>query len=364
MRIAIVIVLACSRVEADPTPSAPSAPTKPVHISAQCAIGTLTTLASRADNVTFLRGGGAAVLYQQEISLLSDSGAKKIATTWDRSPDFTPEEAIVELGDGSLLVAGGSSGGNSTFGVAATKRFDVTGRALVVGDLPEGRFGLNLLPLLDGGALVVGGRTLHYSTSALGKFAVVPARLDPRSLQWNATGPLARPRGGAGAVRLIDGRVLVFGGIDVSDATQSYADATPLADVDMFDPETDTFRATAPIPRLGGRVAAAVSHDGRVLVLSSKDTRTDVFDPATETWTDGPDLPLVGRAAAAAVDCTRMLVVVVVDDSLHAFELDLAARAFTPVGVVEGSFGAPRVVAVPGRGAFVTTSGTLFQFTR
>jgi hypothetical protein len=99
---------------------------------------------------------------------------------------------------------------------------------------------------------------------------------------FSPTGPMSTARGGAAAVALANGRVLVFGGSPSS--------------VDIFDPATNTFSSELVGPMSTPRVRAVMAPlpDGRVLVAGGIGTdcnpfcpflsSAEIFDPATNTF--------------------------------------------------------------------------------
>ena len=100
-------------------------------------------------------------------------------------------------------------------------------------------------------------------------------RYDPAKNTWVAR--KAAPhnhRHAAGGV--IDGKFYVAGGLD------GYALS---ANLDVYDPATDTWRTLAPLPIAGGAVGTVLG--GRLFVIVSSGTglRAYAYDPGTNTWT-------------------------------------------------------------------------------
>ncbi len=92
------------------------------------------------------------------------------------------------------------------------------------------------------------------------------------------------------ATLLADGRVMITGGT---------APGTPCTtSVEIYDPASDTWTESTPLPKVRQLHGAARLQDGRVLVAggwnckAGEDPKTaEVFDPATQTWTaTGPML--------------------------------------------------------------------------
>lgn len=194
--------------------------------------------------------------------------------------------------------------------------------------IPSPRFNGHLFALPDGGALLVGGdptdaRTVRYrpatKTWAWGSAlhasrrfeqpaAMADGRIllaggfgadaapttsaeiyDPSTDAFTVTGPLPRPRAGGIAERLADGRVLIAGGVDAS------GNGDPCAV--LYSPMTGSFSAGGCFAAAThGRFAPASARlrDGRVIVLGGQtyfagSTRlapdAEVYNPATNSWT-------------------------------------------------------------------------------
>jgi hypothetical protein len=97
---------------------------------------------------------------------------------------------------------------------------------------------------------------------------------------WILTGPMTTPRRDSAAVRLLDGRVLVTGGVG--------SDGSDLATAELYDPGTGTWTATGSMIHPPGVLnAATLLKDGRVLVedVAGDTGGAELYDPATGTWT-------------------------------------------------------------------------------
>ena len=109
---------------------------------------------------------------------------------------------------------------------------------------------------------------------------------DPAANTFTRTGALDSPRTAATATRLLDGRVLIAGGVFMQQS---------LSSAEIYDPVRGTFSRTGSlqIGRFGD--AAALLHDGRVLIVGG-DTAdgsgnafgvdaAELYDPATGRFT-------------------------------------------------------------------------------
>lgn len=101
---------------------------------------------------------------------------------------------------------------------------------------------------------------------------------------WVATGSMGTPREGHTAVRLLDGRVLVAGGVGLEGD-----DPVPLTSAELYDPVTGTWSTTGDMIHPQGAFQALLLPDGTVLVGDVPDAHADIvgaelYDPATGTW--------------------------------------------------------------------------------
>ncbi len=113
---------------------------------------------------------------------------------------------------------------------------------------------------------------------AVGLCAAQPTHAEP-------AGTLINPRVFHTATRLLDGRVLLVGGLVKRDGG-GYEDTDSC---EIYDPATNTWKATGSLNLARESHEAVLLADGRVLVaggLAGLLTKTvEIYDPATETWT-------------------------------------------------------------------------------
>jgi hypothetical protein len=147
-----------------------------------------------------------------------------------------------------------------------------------------------LVPLADGGALLVGGSACEGQE---GPGCVVPTpnvyRFDPLSGTWSSARPMREARARAIAVPLGDGRVLVaggFGGDCTAGAPPGSYSCAPLSSAETYDPTTGEWSAAAPLPHPDGGGAGVELSDGSALVLiPERDGSAAVrFEAATGLW--------------------------------------------------------------------------------
>ena len=193
-------------------------------------------------------------------------------------------------------------------------------------------FGHSATLLEDGRVLVVGGaRTTYDPETRANRPSFAGAHLfDPSTGTWETTGPMNADRAHHGAVRLLDGRVLVIGGDGYSGLDGLRGSA------ELFDPATSTWSEAAnhAVPRAG--FTATLLDDGRVLIAGGVDHydatlgSTELYDPAADRWRFAGELrePRLVHAATKLAD-GRVLVVGGMTDDFFMYSTG-SAEAFDP----------------------------------
>jgi len=211
------------------------------------------------------------------------------------TPKLQVDPAVVLLADGRVLIAGGfsdnlytpsnvtlifdpASGGFSNGPLMDEARQGATatllddGRVLVVGEeqsaelidplhpLSQSTFWVSRYPgtsilLSDGRVLVA---EWGQSNGAGCPTPTVSEVFDPRTETFNRVSPMRTPRTESAVIRVQDGRVLFFGGID----SKCLASGT----VEAFDPDSGTFQVIATgFPEITG-FSATLLDDGEILI--------------------------------------------------------------------------------------------------
>ncbi len=183
----------------------------------------------------------------------------------------------IALSDGSLLVAGGSSGPGGPTSSAELFRPE-SNVWTTTGAMLTARTNAAAILLASGKVLVAGGQTsgqiantLEIYDPAVGRFRL-------------AAGILSSPRARHALAVLSDGRVLIAGG----------ADSLHMLDtLDIFDPESETIRPAGFMTTPRSDFTATALADGRVLLVGGSDG-TSTLDSA-EIWD-----PVSGTSALVA----------------------------------------------------------------
>jgi N-acetylneuraminic acid mutarotase len=176
------------------------------------------------------------------------------------------DASAVTLADGRVLIVGGVDSNAEQNVLATAEIFDPqTGEWASAGELATLRAGYSLVALPDGGAIAAGGRGEQG-----GSILSMVERFDPGSSSWSPAASLPGPVSGATGVELADGRVLLAGGSDkepvLIDAEAGTFVTGLTADAKLYDPTTDTWTTTAPMPRPRGGASAVLLPDGTAVL--------------------------------------------------------------------------------------------------
>jgi hypothetical protein len=189
--------------------------------------------------------------------------------------------------------------------------------------LAERLRGLRERPLLAlGGTLAVVLVALAVGAGTIGRWPGVGAPTDapsaspslsapaPTGERWAATGPMLEGRTSHTATTLLDGRVLISGGLG--------ADGQSLSSAEIFDPVASTWNSAGAMRSPRAMHSATLLLDGRVLVaggspggLEATYTETaEIYDPATDSWSVTGSLAVerMDHLSAALLD-GRVLVI-------------------------------------------------------
>jgi len=184
-----------------------------------------------------------------------------------------------------------------------------------------------LIKLKGGRVLILGGSGLEAGTVA--EMEVY----DPATDSFSAAGTMPSQEGGYSATLLDDGRVLIAGG---NDPTKTRSDGPSFTrgvmTAQLYDPSTGSFVPTGSM-KVGRQSHDALRlRDGRVLVVDWGG-RSELYDPRTGTWSVLPDV-LVGGSADSQVLLGDGRVLRVRGDG---------AAIFAPATLSWSETGAPRV---------------------
>ena len=219
---------------------------------------------------------------------------------------LAPEMALLQ--DGTALVMGEDPSapgwwggfGSNPGGLYPGERFDpATKTFTAIGPLAMPRFGCSILPLKDGGALVLGGR------GSGGDPAHLVERYDPATRTFSSAGSLIGSYEHPAVIEMEDGSIFVSGGGPAYDLHGSPLPATPpQAELLQRRPGTHDFEPRMLPPPTGAFREAFELPSGRIFLTGLK--ATGLFNPQTEAFSK---LPLGGARRTFSLGGSRYLLV-------------------------------------------------------
>ena len=234
-------------------------------------------------------GGGSATaeLYDPSTGTFAATGNLKFARI---------SHTATLLNNGLVLIAGGDNGiyqeeladagyGSEVLPAAAELYDPATGTFTVTGSLTLARIAHTATLLANGQVLIAGGR----DGQGFQTHDVASAELyDPRAATFRATAAMNVPKSGHTATLLNNGLVLIVGGnSDVfSRPDGGVADA---GTAELYDPSTGTFAAAGQLNTGRSDHTATLLLNGRVLVaggvsVSGVLASSEIYDPATSSF--------------------------------------------------------------------------------
>lgn len=236
------------------------------------------------------------------------------AGVWETTtglPSLRDAPAVVPLPDGRALITGGAAGENVDWSAnSSTYVFDPTSRRWSRSGLMNTARTLTAATvLLDGRVLVAGGLYLDRKFPEQARVLDGSEVWNPRSGAWSRSGRLAKPRFGASAVTLADGRVLIVGGV----ASRASAPIEQ-ASAEVYDPASGRWSAAGRLASARSGFALVALPDGGALVAGgfgrvgtsavARLSKVERFDPAAATWSaaDGLPAPVAGASGIRLAD--------------------------------------------------------------
>jgi hypothetical protein len=207
----------------------------------------------------------------------------------------TPRDghAAILLPDGRVLITGGEQscqncGNAGTQVLSSAELFDPsTGTFAKTGAMATRRAGQTAILLRNGLALVLGGGNMGDPDDSAAEL------YNPANGTFHKTGAMVMPRWGFTTTLLVDGRVLVAGGDGRCCSPNPYA---PVASAELYDPATGTFSLTGPMGIARAEFTATLLLTGQVLIAGGRSQPTgptapdllasgELFDPTSGNFT-------------------------------------------------------------------------------
>jgi len=245
------------------------------------------------DNRGAMRRGAIASCVLVLVSLLGMVGIRASTAqtgtsgVWSAAANLITgreEHTATLLQDGTVLVTGGTDGRDKA--LASAERYNPkTNRWMSAGSMATTRLDHTATLLPNGKVLVAGGLDASFPARTLASTELY----DPNTNSWSAAAPMSTRRARHTATGLVDGRVLVVGGQSV-DLRDGGLFLDQLLGEEIYDPVTNHWSATAPMLQNSVGQSATLLRDGRVLVAGGYDGSTssssaEIYDPNIDRWT-------------------------------------------------------------------------------
>jgi large repetitive protein len=225
----------------------------------------------------------SAELYDPSSGTWSGTGNMGTARENHTATLLANGKVLVAGGTGNVLMTGGSRGD-----LASAELYDpATGTWTATGNMTRPRGGAVATLLPNGKVLVVGGAVMYKNGNSLSESSTDFAELyDPASGTWTATGKTVFDSGrGVAATLLPDGKVLVAGAVaELYDGKVIVAGGVS----ELYDPGSGTWSATGNRNTARGGSMATLLPNGKVLMACGCDQAgraSELYDPTTGSWT-------------------------------------------------------------------------------
>lgn len=188
----------------------------------------------------------------------------------------------VLLPSGKVLVAGGCIKTCLSGNTASAELYDpTTGAWSKTGSMTTARvyFGMVLLP--NGKVIAIGGCTGQNSNGCTGVTSSAEI-YDPSTGAWTAANSMHAARGSFAATLLLNGQVLVSGGINAA--------GNPISSAEKYNPTTGLWALTSAMKVARDEHTATLLPNGNVLVAGGENlggvtfAKTELYNPTTKTW--------------------------------------------------------------------------------
>lgn len=211
-----------------------------------------------------LAGSGSAELYDPATGSFVAAG---------RLNEPRSDHVAVLLDNGTILIVGGDTSGVGRTPTAAAELYDPgAGTFLPTGGMHLPRIPFAAVRLGDGRVLVAGGTTTGSMVTASAEI------YDPATGQFTITSSLRTARRKHAGFLLPDGRVFIVGGTTGGD------DSHALRDAEVFAPTTGRFSRAAPMREARHKITAVVLPDGSALVVGGSNELAEVYDPQEDVF--------------------------------------------------------------------------------
>lgn len=253
------------------------------NYTAPNSLGTFHVLATSAADASAI-GIAAVTVVQSSFAPAGSMGTPRVSHT------------AALLQNGEVLVTGGYTDSTGPGIAASAELFDpLTGNFSRTADMETVRASHTAALLLDGRVLIAGGSGLAADGSDCATLRSAEL-FDPASGTFSPTGDMTASRFAHTATTLKDGKVLIAGGVDVSeDPDNGCTEEFIFASAELYDPTTGVFSPTGSMSFSRWDATATLLPDGRVLISGGFSdggfqqvitlATAEVYDPTTGTFT-------------------------------------------------------------------------------
>ncbi len=181
------------------------------------------------------------------------------------------------LQNGMVLVSGGAD--RTAIPLATAELYNPkTNHWSPAGTMATARVGHTATLLRDGRVLVVGGLSSYHDAATLPTAELY----DPKTNTWSSAPPMRVGRALHTATLLLNGRVLVAGGLSWNPWFGGVVPAQSL-DAEIYDPSSNRWSSAAPMSNELSEHTATLLRDGRVLVAGGHRSEPTASHPASES---------------------------------------------------------------------------------
>ena len=197
------------------------------------------------------------------------------------------------LPNGKVLVAGGT--GQNGIPATPVELYDpAAGLFTRTGSMDIPRYGHTATLLANGKVLILGG---FDATNSEAQVATAAAEIyDPITGSFTGTGSMTTARAEHTATLLIDGRVLIAGGV-----TNAADGLAVVSSAEVYDPTPGSFSPTGGMGEARGEHTATLLPDGNVLVAGGSDSTAELYDLSTGSFTPTGGMETVRWAHTATL---------------------------------------------------------------
>jgi len=202
---------------------------------------------------------------------LYDPASGTFSPTGSMSP--RDDATATLLANGKVLIAGGYYNDitNNRDPSSSAELYDpASGTFSPTGSMSTARYGATATLLANGKVLIAGGYNGNNGTNSVSSAELY----DPASGTFSPTGSMSTPRDDATATLLANGKVLIAGGY-----YNIYPGYNPVSSAELYDPASGTFSPTGSMSKARDDATATLLANGKVLIAGGGDVSAELYSP-------------------------------------------------------------------------------------